>query len=262
MTREEWLASGDPARMLGCFGERPREALWRPSPGGGREEIRPYPRVSDRQLRLFACACCRLFLARARDAWPGERADTEAACRAAEAWADGVKPSSFSAHTVLRQEAAGAAQDALRLACVSSEEKAALLREIVGDPCRAVGLFPAGAPRPRRVRVREVERGRELYRYVIPPWLTDEALALAGHAYASRDFSGLPVLADMLEEAGCLEEPLLRHLRGWERCPADCGGDVLSRPGGCALIDCCGWRPLRDPHVRGCRALDLLLGKE
>jgi hypothetical protein len=63
--------------------------------------------------------------------------------------------------------------------------------------------------------------------------------ALAQSAYDERllpsselDPANLAVLADALEDAGCTEAAMLDHLRG---------------PG---------------PHVRGCWALDLLLGKE
>lgn len=62
-------------------------------------------------------------------------------------------------------------------------------------------------------------------------WLTATVTALAKAVYADRDFDMLPILADALEEAGCQNEQLLGHCRG---------------PG---------------PHVRGCWALDLLLGK-
>ena len=55
---------------------------------------------------------------------------------------------------------------------------------------------------------------------------------LAQAAYDERAFERLPVLADALEEVGCTDADLLNHLRG---------------PG---------------PHLRGCWALDLLLGKE
>jgi len=58
-----------------------------------------------------------------------------------------------------------------------------------------------------------------------------DAVAIARRAYAEGDFLTLPVVADALEDAGCAEADLLAHLRG---------------PG---------------PHVRGCWALDLLLGK-
>ncbi len=64
-----------------------------------------------------------------------------------------------------------------------------------------------------------------------PAWRTATVLAIAEPAYADRAFDRLPILADALEDAGCDADELLAHLRG---------------PG---------------PHVRGCWALDLVLGK-
>jgi hypothetical protein len=73
---------------------------------------------------------------------------------------------------------------------------------------------------------------------VRPACLTPQVVALARAAYEQRDLPAgtldvtrLAVLADALEEAGCTGPDLLGHLRG---------------PG---------------PHVRGCWAVDLLLGK-
>jgi hypothetical protein len=54
---------------------------------------------------------------------------------------------------------------------------------------------------------------------------------LARSCYEERTFDRLPILADALEDAGCTDADMLAHLRG---------------PG---------------PHVRGCWALDLILGK-
>jgi hypothetical protein len=57
-------------------------------------------------------------------------------------------------------------------------------------------------------------------------------MALAHQMYDGRDFSAMPILADALQDAGCDCEDILNHLR--------------------------------DPnatHVRGCWALDLILGK-
>ena len=62
-------------------------------------------------------------------------------------------------------------------------------------------------------------------------WLSRAAHAVAARAYAVARYDTLPVLADALEDAGCDNESLLHHLRG---------------PG---------------PHVRGCWALDVVLGK-
>ena len=55
---------------------------------------------------------------------------------------------------------------------------------------------------------------------------------LARTIYDDRRFDLLPILADALEEAGCGDAEILAHCRG---------------PG---------------PHVRGCWAVDLVLGKE
>ncbi len=55
---------------------------------------------------------------------------------------------------------------------------------------------------------------------------------LAQAIYADGAYDRLPVLADALEEAGCTNAKILAHCRG------------------------------AGPHVRGCWALDLLLGKQ
>jgi hypothetical protein len=65
-----------------------------------------------------------------------------------------------------------------------------------------------------------------------PAWRTPVVTAIAHTVYDERRVSDLPVLADALEDAGCSGSDLLAHLRG---------------PG---------------PHVRGCWALDKLLGRE
>src|SRR5262249_47479988 len=64
-----------------------------------------------------------------------------------------------------------------------------------------------------------------------PASLTPAVTGLAEAIYRQRDFTGLPILADALEDAGCADSALLSHLRS----------------------------PV--PHVRGCWALDLVLGK-
>jgi hypothetical protein len=69
---------------------------------------------------------------------------------------------------------------------------------------------------------------------VEPTWLTwnhGTVPAIARHVYDDRAYHDLPILADALEDAGCTNADLLEHCRG---------------PG---------------PHVRGCWAVDLLLGK-
>ena len=80
-----------------------------------------------------------------------------------------------------------------------------LLRDIVGSPFHAVRFDPA--------------------------WGSQRATALAQRMYESRDFTLMPDLADVLENAGCDNADILSHCRN---------------PG---------------PHVRGCWVVDLILGK-
>ena len=65
-----------------------------------------------------------------------------------------------------------------------------------------------------------------------PHWLTATVRDLAGAIYAERAYDRLPILADALEDAGCDDADILAHCRG------------------------------DGPHVRGCWALDLILGKQ
>jgi len=65
-----------------------------------------------------------------------------------------------------------------------------------------------------------------------PSWQSSIAVALARTIYEERTFDRLPILADALEEAGCDDAVVLSHLRG------------------------------EGPHVRGCWAVDLVLGRE
>lgn len=67
---------------------------------------------------------------------------------------------------------------------------------------------------------------------VQPHWLTETVSGIATGIYAERAFDRMPILADALEDAGCDNAEVLNHCRG------------------------------DGPHVRGCWAVDLLLGKE
>jgi hypothetical protein len=66
-----------------------------------------------------------------------------------------------------------------------------------------------------------------------PAWRTSDVMLLAKGIYEERAFDRLPTLADALQDAGCDSDDILGHLRD----PAAA-------------------------HVRGCWALDLVLGKE
>ncbi len=63
-------------------------------------------------------------------------------------------------------------------------------------------------------------------------WRTSTAVALAKQMYQSNDFSAMPILADALQDAGCDNEEVLNHCRD-----------------------------AKQPHIRGCWAVDGVLGK-
>jgi hypothetical protein len=66
-----------------------------------------------------------------------------------------------------------------------------------------------------------------------PAWRTSDVTLLARGIYEEKAFDRMPILADALQEAGCEVADLLDHLRD-----------------------------RKQTHVRGCWALDLVLGKE
>jgi hypothetical protein len=63
-------------------------------------------------------------------------------------------------------------------------------------------------------------------------WRTDTAIALARQMYETGDFSAMPILADALQDAGCITADVLTHCR-----------DANAK------------------HVRGCWVVDDVLGK-
>jgi hypothetical protein len=65
-----------------------------------------------------------------------------------------------------------------------------------------------------------------------PAWRTSDVLLLALGIYEERAFDRMPILADALQDAGCTNEDILAHCR-----------DASAA------------------HVRGCWAVDLVLGK-
>ncbi len=262
MTEAEWLVSEDWAAML--------EAL--STPGDPVTDLMDRP-ISDRKLRLFACACCRDVWERFTELYPRRCVE------AAERYADGERVKTKmefagskyrTGHTsTLHNERIGLAcclEDASEAARQTSREhtllyfdqadarrvQANLLREIIGNPFRP-GLSWCDVPSQGR-RLCYYERipamAEDRWDYRPHEWLTPTVVSIAQHAYDSRDFAGLPILADALEEAGCDNEDVLRHLRGWEKVDENTHSDHWI------------WKLTHRPHVRGCWCLDLLLGKE
>lgn len=261
MTEAEWLASDDPSTMLGasCLTGR-----WR-------------------QVRLFACACVRQVWHLSPHDWvrrtveaaeryiDGEIGRREAA-QAYEAMQDGFRQINASrtienhaepgiyatlavvwAAVPLGPEALEAdregrrtfiprePQDAVRYAVDAEPMEEWRLRHLAGN----IETPPAGQGLDGQLKRRLAALLRDVvgplpFRGVEVPAAYRPALvrSLARAAYEERlpprgelDGHRLLVLADALEEVGCTDAELLGHLRGL------------------------------GPHVRGCWAVDLVLGK-
>jgi hypothetical protein len=213
MTEEEWLECEYPTPMLTLLEGK----------------------VSDRKLRLFACAGCRsvwsllannecrraVELAELVADDPQLESQLAADCQAIwdlSATHQGVvaDPNSRegAAHNAAKYTTTGKmfhvkwAAHAVRVLAARSGTslwQVGLLHDIFGNPFRPVTINPS--------------------------WLTSTVLALTTGIYEEKAFDRMPILADALQDAGCDNEAILQHCRG---------------PG---------------PHVRGCFLIDLVLGK-
>jgi hypothetical protein len=227
MTEEEWLG--------GDFEMIVREPLT------CSEEEQP---VSDRKLRLWAAACCRLCWGLLKDK------RSRVAVEAAERFADGlIGVADLAAFGQGAREAGETlsnfdkAVQPFRHAALAADDTASPhLGPVVGAPRRAVlALVAAGlAPKPGAQEA-VLALLRDIVGNPFRPvkskaswlkWNGGTVPNIAQGIYQERAFERLRVLADALEDAGCADAELLGHLRG---------------PG---------------PHVRGCWALDLILGRE
>jgi hypothetical protein len=197
----EWLACQNPEQML--------EFL--------------HGRAGGRKLRLFACSC-------ARPTW---RRLGEAACRevtaAAERIADGLAWAGDA--TLVRARVLERAPRSSLIRVLFPQYRAALA-PLAADPATAAREALLGKPERPADTLRCLFGNPFCPVTVDPTWRAADVLRLADAIYAERAFDRLPVLADLLEEAGATDATLLAHLRG---------------PG---------------PHALGCHALDAVLGKE
>lgn len=245
MTETEWLACEDWERMLGFLRGR----------------------VDDRKLRLFGCACCRrlwpLLGDRSRmgvqlseqyaDGWIGQGILSRASEAARAAWNEA---------TYSGQAALCAADAAYRVMWdgfddrVFADEVEAMQYVVArmidatdqskpqagGELSDVLSLWRRHAAWEGGVASRLIA---EIFGNPFRPaplaaaYRTPVTISLGVSAYAEwatptghLDPARLSVLSDALEEAGCTDDAILTHLRS---------------PG---------------PHVRGCWALDLILGKQ
>ncbi len=325
MNESEWMTSTDPLAMLRLYTSD--EMPWKHGVVA--------PLVSDRRLRLFACACVRHLLPNitkyerniievAEGQADGEKEDKDlyAAYRLERQW--NTPPSNIKHSVIMHRATANhtwsgefisqqTLEQALYMESGSGPVLADTMREIIGNPYRPVSLYVSGNG---SMEVSTDPSGDG-------PWwtLTPTVISLAQAAYDLRevvkcefckgrgkfqtsgsysecpkcagvdgvgtgfittgklDPTRLAILADALEETGCMDEKLLRHLRRPTFCvwckntgkismPVRMGGPyegpkpmyVMQPPEFTTEIPCsCGGH--YGPHYRGCWVLDLLLGK-
>lgn len=239
MTETEWHTCADPKPMLAFVRDR----------------------GTDRQFRLFNCACVRRVWGDLKD----ER--LREAIRVAEQHADG---------TIGREELGRAVTNANRARGKHDVSRAAYetVRYSPGSPYQATDLVvdrvswhaasqivpdffaPYGhyegdtfvPTMPEENKIWRAARGKELaahcqivrdilgnpFRPVTPnsSWLVPAVTDMAQTIYEHAGWGRMPELADALEAAGCTNSDVLDHCRG------------------------------AGSHVRGCWVIDLLLGKE
>jgi hypothetical protein len=230
MTEEQWLACDEMPTMIRCL-ERVREQT--------------------RKLRLFGCACCRRI-------WSLIPHDlNRQAVLSVEEHPEDVDRETFPQGVFSHPELDWALVGSSSVEDECAREPAYWAVKYLGRSYYK--LTPASCilgvvVRAQQARARgeaksdEAAAQADLFRDIFgnpfrpvslcPDWMMPTVASLAQAAYDERLLSGeldatrLSVFSDSLEEAGCTDEAILSHLRS---------------PG---------------PHVRGCWAVDLILGKQ
>lgn len=270
MTEQEWITCDNPALML----------KWLTCDGSGPGEGPNRIQISERKLRLFCAAMWRRHVDILPQKIKKTRQEMDDLISIAERYADGlISEEEVQKHRAvlditgqnlpypryIEQASHWLITKLLPLdrAAVEPAAQAALLREIVGNPWRPAyhgetEERPCPDCPPGRFDIDCDDCGGSGTVQVWKPraCLAPDILAQAQACYDDRlpdgtlDHDRLAVLADAMEEAGCNEELLLSHLRGMELLPDN---DMPNK---------FRWTKLRSSHVRGCWALDLLLGNE
>jgi hypothetical protein len=192
--------------------------------------------ASDRKLRLFACACCRR-VGYLLDGWSQNLVDV------VEQYVDGsVGRSGLAFATDLHDDVVQRAKPYTARHIAANMVNAAKAGAawaaawtVVGEARRAIRFSEQGdtleESRAQAALLREVLGNPFRPVTVAPAVRTPTVVALAQAIYARGSLARLPELAVALEAASCTDDGLLAHFRGL------------------------------GPHVRGCFALDLILGK-
>jgi hypothetical protein len=237
VTETEWLAATDLSPLIQCL-------------------FRKLDHVSGRKMRLFGCACCRQI-------WPMLVEDrSRKAVELAEAFADAlvsrkelaaIRADAFAAAGHIQRACAGpglamAARAAAQTTVANGAEAGRSASNSAAQAVASAKCYGEGGPERQPLEVWYREIAREHRRQVSPfrdvfgnpfrPVQVDPAWTARGHEAVQKlarriaeeaSLTDLPVLADVLDAAGCTAAALVDHCR---------------RPG---------------KHVRGCWVLDLVL---
>jgi hypothetical protein len=232
MKEEEWLGTTDTIAMAAHVCTQLRATR---------------TKIGRRKLRLFVCACLRqvwdLFSdPRERDAivvcervaeGQATASELEAARRAS--FTHALDQSPFGTHTGLAINYGTGktlTEEAITRCIVQARGARCVGPEITGTG------FPVNSAEWQTAARVQADLLREIFGNPFRPlefdpgWQTSTVMQLATGIYNDRRFDTMPILADALQDAGCDNTDILNHLRDSEAM-----------------------------HVRGCWALDLVLGK-
>jgi hypothetical protein len=183
MTAEQWDSTPDPRILL--------EVL--------------HGRATERKLRLFACACCRQ-----PSLFDWMTPSDAAALEVAERFADGEA-------SLDQLRAAAKAADSLGpIRCCDEAAAAAVRQWVAWVRMRAAwdrSCLGLGVTLVRCLFANPLRPAPALSAGLLG-WHGGLLVSTAQRMYETRDFSELPVLADMLEDAGCTDAQILGHCRG------------------------------------------------
>ncbi|HEY7308947.1 MAG TPA: hypothetical protein VH643_06210 [Gemmataceae bacterium] len=215
MTEAEWQSCGDPHAMLDFLDAQ----------------------ASPRKLRLLACACCRRL-------WTNLSSEARRSVETAELFADrkvgpkDLRGARGPCYSGLR------ADNSASFAAAPSQSFRRYARTALLHAAWSAG-WPSWVERVRpeteaAEKVAQAMLVRDIFGNPFQPvsiartwlaWNLGTVRKMAQAIYDDRRFDDLPILADALEEADCMDSDILSHCRA------------------------------SAAHVRGCRVLDALLGK-
>jgi hypothetical protein len=193
------------------------------------------PVATQRKWRLFSVACLRSVWPLLTD--PGSKDAVLVADRAAdgEVTPTELAAANRAAGAAWLTERRGGTRFAARAAEFATRDPVVLVSEVadlVRKAARACRLRPNPATTQAQCQLLRDLFGTLHFRPVTvePGWLSSTVTELARGIYDERAFDRLPILADALQDAGCDDADILDHCRG------------------------------AGPHVRGCWAVDRVLG--